>query len=245
MRNTLLICWMEPNKGSHQFHVKWNQGIDKRGKRLGPFYSDTVLSAASHFIFSNTVCITSLRSTLRTYRLLHCFHTGAYIQCVSGRIDKHTVQQIVWLTFLNFTSLSDGPGCKVQEAQLLLCSSRWSETCGTEESGHQRSFADRPRGLVKFNCSKAGNYAHNSTQITFKDVKQIMYQWRLCALKACIMNSDCLWNKRGKILVRHSRRQTHATISWNQLTHIACVIHHISQVVISKSVKYPPKFCRG
>ena len=43
-------------------------------------------------------------------------------------------------------SLSDELGCKVPEAQLLLCSSRWSETCGTEEKGHHQSFA--VRGLM-------------------------------------------------------------------------------------------------
>ena len=38
------------------------------------------------------------------------------------------------------------PGCNVLEAQLMLCGFRWSETCGTEENGHQRKFA--VRGLL-------------------------------------------------------------------------------------------------
>ena len=47
-----------------------------------------------------------------------------------------------WTTSLK-TSLSDGPGCLDPEAKLLLCSSRRSETCETEENRHQRSFAVR------------------------------------------------------------------------------------------------------
>ena len=59
------------------------------------------------------------------------------------------MQKIVRLGFLNYVTVNvtlNGPGCKLQEARLLLCSSRRSETCGTEENGRQQSFA--VRGLV-------------------------------------------------------------------------------------------------
>ena len=73
---------------------------------------------------------------------------------VSRRIDKRAVRSDRLIGLLEFyvthMSLSDRPRCKIQEAQLLLCSSRWSETCGTEENGHQQSFA--VRGLTLPSC---------------------------------------------------------------------------------------------
>ena len=89
----------------------------------------------SHFIFSNTVCVTTLvyyTAYLAPLALFPCRN-------VSRRTDKRTVcnrsfDRASWTTSLK-TSLSDGPGCWDPEAQLLLSSSRRSETCGTEETG--------------------------------------------------------------------------------------------------------------
>ena len=55
--------------------------------------------------------------------------------------------------YVTQTLLSDGPGCKIQEAQLLY-SSRRSETCGTEENGRQQSFT--VRGLVTLSLKVIG-----------------------------------------------------------------------------------------
>ena len=100
----------------------------------------------SHFIFSNTVCVTTLvyyTAYLATLALFPC-------RGVSRRTDKRAVcnrsfDRASWTTSLK-TSLSDGPGCWDPEAQLLLSSSRRSERCGTEENRHQRSFT--VRGLI-------------------------------------------------------------------------------------------------
>ena len=89
----------------------------------------------SHFIFSNTVCVTTLMyytAYLAPLALFPC-------RGVSRRTDKRTVcnrsfDRASWTTSLK-TSLSHGPGCWDPEAQLLLSSSRRSETCGTEETG--------------------------------------------------------------------------------------------------------------
>ena len=89
----------------------------------------------SHFIFSNTVCVTTLvyyTAYLAPLALFPC-------RGVSRRTDKRTVcnrsfDRASWTTSLK-TSFSDGPGCRDPEAQLLLSSSRRSETCGTEETG--------------------------------------------------------------------------------------------------------------
>ena len=89
----------------------------------------------SHFIFSNTVCVTTLvyyNAYLAPLALFPC-------RSVSRRTDKRTVcnrlfDRASWTTSLK-TSLSDGPGCWDPEAQLLLSSFRRSETCGTEEKG--------------------------------------------------------------------------------------------------------------
>ena len=88
----------------------------------------------SHFIFSNTVCVTTLvyyTAYLAPLALFPC-------RGVSRRTDKRAVcnrsfDRASWTTSLK-TSLSDGPGCWDPEAQLLLSSSRRSETCGTEET---------------------------------------------------------------------------------------------------------------
>ena len=89
----------------------------------------------SHFIFPNTVCVTTLvyyTAYLAPLALFPC-------RGVSRRTDKRAVcnrsfDRASWTTSLK-TSLSDGPGCWDPEARLLLCSSRRSETCGTEETG--------------------------------------------------------------------------------------------------------------
>ena len=91
------------------------------------------------------------RSTPRTWCLLRCCHAEAYLGAsisVPCATDRLIGLSEFYVTHL---SVSDGPRCKIQEAQLLLCSSRRSETYGTEEIGHQRSFA--VRGLVLYNSS--------------------------------------------------------------------------------------------
>ena len=72
---------------------------------------------------------------------------------VSRRTDKRTVcnrsfDRASWTTSLK-TSLSDGPGCWDPEAQLLLSSSRRSETCWTEKK----------RASTKFRCQGPGFHA--------------------------------------------------------------------------------------
>ena len=110
------------------------QGIKKQGKGLQDFYADTALSVAILY-FRTLVCVTTLvyyTAYLAPLALFPC-------RGVSRRTDKRAVcnrsfDRASWTTSLK-TSLSDGPGCWDPEAQLLLSSSRRSETCGTEETG--------------------------------------------------------------------------------------------------------------
>ena len=110
------------------------QGIKKQGKGLQDFYADIALSVAILY-FRTLVCVTTLvyyTAYLPPLALFPC-------RGVSRRTDKRTVcnrsfDRASWTTSLK-TSLSDGPGCWDPEAQLLLSSSRRSETCGTEETG--------------------------------------------------------------------------------------------------------------
>ena len=60
---------------------------------------------------------------------------------ISGSIDKRTVRNSI--SSIGLPELSDDRMLNVQEAQLIWRGSRQSETCGTEEHGHQRSFTVR------------------------------------------------------------------------------------------------------
>ena len=96
-----------------------------------PFFLFQHSVSAANFIFSNTMCVTTLAyytTYLAPLALFPC-------RGVSRRTDKRTVcnRSFDW-------ALSHGPGCKIPEAQLLLCSSRWSETCGTEEKRPSTKF---------------------------------------------------------------------------------------------------------
>ena len=112
----------------------FQQGIDKQGKRLGPFYSDTELSAAILYFW--TVCaLLRLRSTLHTLRLLSCFHTEAYL----GTSISELCATDSSMGFLNFQMNLDvklrKPNC--------CCATPGGLTCETEENRHRRSFALR------------------------------------------------------------------------------------------------------
>ena len=62
---------------------------------------------------------------------------------------------------------------------------------------------------VKLYCSISGNYAHNESSQKYKqdmNRKKIHINVNCASLKVCIVNSDCLWNKAGKISASHGRR---------------------------------------
>ena len=96
------------------------------------------MSAA--ILYFRTLCaLLRSRSKPRTWRLLRCFHAEAYLGA-SISVPCTTDRSIGLPEFyVTYASLSDGPGWNIPEAQLLLCSSRRSETCETEENGHQRN----------------------------------------------------------------------------------------------------------
>ena len=103
-------------------------------------------SVSAAILYFQTLCALLRSCSTPGTSLLHCFSAEAYLG-TSITVPCTTDSSIGLPEFyVTHISLSDGPGCKIQEAQLLLCSSKWSETCGTEENGHQWSFA--VRGLV-------------------------------------------------------------------------------------------------
>ena len=99
------------------------------------------MSAAIFKNFRTLCALLRSRSTPRTLCLLRCCHGEAYLGASISVLCA--TDRSIGLPELRHCkrSLSDEPGCKIPEAQLLLCSSTRSETCETEEKRHQQSFA--------------------------------------------------------------------------------------------------------
>ena len=130
-------------------HIVAASGITQAREATGPFFFFFNSDTAWVQCFRTLCALLHSRSTLRTWCLLCCCHGKAYL----GTPISVLAQQIVRLGFLNFTShirhFQMDPDVKFRKPnKLLLCSSRRLETCGTEENGHQRSFA--VRGLAAY-----------------------------------------------------------------------------------------------
>ena len=120
------------------------------------------------------MCVTTL-AEYTAYLVLRCFHAEAYLGAsisVSCATDSS-----IWLPkfYVTHTPLSNRLGCKIQEAQLLLCSSRRSETCGTEENGHQQSFAVRGLCIVWLPSTREYLFGFNASGHCLVRVRMLHY----------------------------------------------------------------------